>query len=73
MLNRKFFIAFPVTLLIFSSVGLTSSQSRAEMKLRPFTSDGCSLAPDGTLSDVEKWRPCCVAHDKIYWLGGTRS
>lgn len=71
MSNRKFFMAFPVTLLILLSVSMIPSGAKAEMKLRPFTSDGCSLVPDGNLSDLEKWRPCCVAHDKIYWLGGT--
>ncbi len=34
--------------------------------LRPFTSDGCSMFPDGS------WQQCCVEHDKKYWIGGTR-
>jgi hypothetical protein len=32
----------------------------------PFTTDGCSMAPDG------KWGECCLAHDVRYWCGGTR-
>lgn len=31
----------------------------------PFTSDGCSVWPDGT------WADCCVEHDIAYWCGGT--
>ena len=33
---------------------------------KPFTSDGCTLWPDG------KWRSCCVVHDMDYWCGGSR-
>ena len=40
-------------------------------ELRPFTSDGCSVFPDGTISQSRKWLKCCVEHDKAYWLGGT--
>jgi protein tyrosine phosphatase (PTP) superfamily phosphohydrolase (DUF442 family) len=37
----------------------------------PFTSDGCSLFPDGTIKDRTKWCDCCLEHDKAYWQGGT--
>lgn len=40
-------------------------------KLRPFTTDGCSMWIDGTPSQPSLWRHCCVAHDKAYWIGGT--
>lgn len=39
--------------------------------LRPFTSDGCSLFPDGTIKDRTKWCDCCLTHDIAYWQGGT--
>ena len=39
--------------------------------LRPFTSDGCSLFPDGTLKDRTEWCDCCLSHDLAYWQGGT--
>ena len=39
--------------------------------LRPFTSDGCSLFPDGTIKDRTKWCDCCLSHDLAYWQGGT--
>ncbi len=39
--------------------------------IKPFTSDGCSSFPDGTLEQSELWLHCCVAHDRSYWKGGT--
>lgn len=40
-------------------------------ELKPFTTDGCSEFPDGTLEQKNLWRACCVAHDGRYWLGGS--
>jgi len=40
--------------------------------LKDFTSDGCSLFPDGTISDREKWCECCLQHDIAYWRGGAK-
>jgi hypothetical protein len=31
---------------------------------RPFTTDVCSMWPDGT------WAACCIEHDIAYWCGG---
>lgn len=39
--------------------------------LKPFTSDGCSAFPDGTLQQSELWLKCCTAHDYAYWKGGS--
>jgi hypothetical protein len=36
-------------------------------RIQPFTSDGCSLFPDGD------WVHCCVVHDLRYWMGGLES
>lgn len=47
-------------------------QVRAET-LAPFTSDGCSAFPNGTLAQKELWLECCHAHDYAYWQGGTYS
>lgn len=33
----------------------------------PFTTDGCSMFPDGS------WVHCCTIHDKAYWVGGSNS
>jgi len=39
--------------------------------LRPFTTDGCSLFPEGTLEHKDLWLTCCTNHDLAYWMGGT--
>ncbi|WP_390904022.1 hypothetical protein [Shewanella phaeophyticola] len=39
--------------------------------LVPFTSDGCSVFPDGTFEQGELWLGCCQKHDFDYWKGGT--
>lgn len=41
-------------------------------ELKAFTSDGCSLFPDGTVQDRALWCDCCLEHDIAYWQGGTR-
>jgi hypothetical protein len=40
--------------------------------LQPFTTDGCSDFPNGTLSQNTLWLSCCIEHDYAYWQGGTR-
>lgn len=39
--------------------------------IAPYTSDGCSAFPDGTLQQQTLWLQCCHAHDYAYWKGGT--
>lgn len=41
--------------------------------LTPFKSDGCSVFPDGTISQKDLWLECCIEHDMSYWAGGSRS
>jgi len=48
-----------------------SASCAAPGPLRPFTTDGCSDFPDGTLSHKTLWLSCCTEHDKAYWQGGT--
>ncbi|NQY27003.1 MAG: hypothetical protein HRT92_07480 [Piscirickettsiaceae bacterium] len=40
-------------------------------EIAPFTSDGCSSFPDGTLNQQQLWLSCCTEHDKSYWRGGS--
>jgi len=40
--------------------------------LREFSSDGCSLFPDGTSRDPNLWCECCYQHDIAYWRGGSQ-
>ncbi len=59
-------------LLFVQSLVLTQVHaSEASQHLWPFTTDGCSMFPDGSFSDATLWRSCCVDHDLAYWRGGT--
>ena len=42
-------------------------------QLKPFSSDGCSLWPEGTSTNPGLWIHCCFYHDIAYWIGGSRS
>ena len=53
-----------VLVLLTSSAGATTG-------IKPFSSDGCSLFPDGTVKDRARWCDCCFRHDIAYWQGGT--
>ncbi|MFK8053475.1 MAG: hypothetical protein AB8F65_10930 [Woeseiaceae bacterium] len=48
------------------------SACRSDSSLRPFTSDGCSLFPDGSPISEQDWCQCCFEHDIAYWKGGTQ-
>jgi len=50
---------------------LTTAPAFGADTIRPFSSDGCSLFPDGTLNDRNKWCDCCFQHDLGYWRGGS--
>lgn len=60
-------------LFIFSFLFIANNCFAKEANiLHPFTSDGCSVAPDNEYIGNNDWLGCCVEHDKKYWLGGTR-
>ena len=40
-------------------------------EIKAFTSDGCSVFPDGTFLEQSLWSNCCFSHDLTYWKGGT--
>ncbi len=63
----KLFIVF--SLLHILSINCLAKEANS---LHPFTSDGCSVAPDNEYIGNLYWLGCCVEHDKKYWLGGTR-
>ena len=42
-------------------------------ELTPFSSDGCSMFPDGSGENSALWLSCCADHDLSYWRGGTRA
>lgn len=58
----------PALLLILL---FTATCVQATDRIQPFSTDGCSLFPDGTLRENQLWLSCCIEHDKRYWMGGT--
>ncbi len=58
------------TFLTIIFIGTFSSIVQAD-NLIPFTTDGCSAFPDGTLEQKSLWIECCIRHDLAYWKGGT--
>ncbi len=50
---------------------MLAGPAKAGADLAAFTSDGCSLFPDGTVQEGQKWCDCCLQHDMAYWRGGT--
>lgn len=60
------YIRFIITItLLFASSSLLADT------LKPFTSDGCSVFPNGTMAQNNLWLKCCQRHDFDYWQGGT--
>jgi len=57
-------------LIYLFSLYLLSSMAFAS-DLKPFTTDGCSAFPNGTLDEKSLWIECCIRHDLAYWKGGT--
>jgi hypothetical protein len=57
--------------LLLMLAPLAACAPAAASDLRDFSSDGCSLFPDGTIKDRAKWCDCCFSHDIAYWQGGS--
>lgn len=39
--------------------------------LRPFETDYCTGFPEGTRSNPDLWKHCCIEHDLHFWAGGS--
>lgn len=62
----------PIVLILLCGCSSILPFSREESHtLDPFTSDGCSMFPDGTHAEKDLWSECCMEHDIAYWRGGT--
>lgn len=68
LINTSHTGLIPASLLLIFFI---FSQSVQAATLKPFTTDGCSLFPEGTPAQQSLWLNCCVAHDRAYWLGGS--
>ena len=52
---------------------LTFAGCAPQPRLRHFTTDGCTLFPDGISELKDLWLDCCKKHDYKYWMGGTKA
>ena len=68
---KKRLFAYLSLLLIAPYITLSAEDTSSSLK--PFTTDGCSSFPDGTLSQQSLWVNCCIRHDLAYWKGGTET
>jgi len=41
--------------------------------LKDFSTDYCTLFPEGTFKKPRAWANCCLEHDLVYWAGGTQT
>lgn len=58
-------LLFGIILLIFYSCAI-------QKPIKKFKTDGCSCFPEGTKANKKAWENCCIAHDSLYWQGGSR-
>lgn len=66
-------ITILTTLLFFSFSTHAFDGYNYTAEIEPFTTDGCSVSPEGTPSDKSAWLHCCINHDIAYWVGGSRA
>ncbi len=60
-----------ITVVLLASLCAAGCASVSAEDLAKFTSDGCSLFPDGSIRISANWCDCCLEHDFSYWQGGT--
>ena len=70
-LHRLFILSASFFLFACASTPQKSAEFSPQIELADFTTDGCSMFPDGTPAQPKLWCQCCVEHDKAYWAGGT--
>ena len=70
-LSRLFILSVSFFLFACASTPQKSAEFSPQIELADFTTDGCSMFPDGTAAQPKLWCQCCVEHDKAYWAGGT--
>ena len=63
-MQSSFFTKIVVSVFLVCGCAIAS-------EINDFTSDGCSLFPNGTLEDRHQWCDCCFNHDIAYWRGGS--
>jgi hypothetical protein len=68
---KKNFLKVLIFLILINTN--TFSSHDTNLKLRPFTTDGCTGFFNGTQKDPNLWLHCCIEHDIYLWAGGTKN
>lgn len=71
MNHNKPMKAFILIILLSSSYAFSQSFP-PEREIRPFKTDGCTMAPEGTINRPNLFHNCCVEHDLRMWGGGSK-
>jgi hypothetical protein len=72
LIGNKMIKSASRSILLIIALSLFAIAPASAADLHDFTSDGCSLFPDGNFKDRGLWCDCCLAHDISYWRGGTK-
>lgn len=46
---------------------------KVQTSIKEFRTDYCTCYPEGTKQSPEAWKNCCISHDSLYWIGGTKA
>lgn len=68
---KKMNRGMPLPVFLVAAVYFVCQCAGAQV-IHNFSSDGCSLFPDGTIKQPGFWCECCFEHDIAYWGGGTK-
>lgn len=66
-------VSFGAVVLAALAAVVLAAAAVGAANLRDFSSDGCSLFPEGSMGKPDQWCECCFAHDIAYWRGGTET
>lgn len=61
-------ILLNILVLLFATYTFANQQQY----MNDFTTDECTMYPEGTKKEPKLWAHCCILHDMFYWAGGSR-
>jgi hypothetical protein len=73
--DKKYFLRIiEVMKKLFLLTALFSYAALAQSgdALKPFATDYCTGYAEGTRTQPDLWKHCCVEHDLYFWAGGSR-
>jgi hypothetical protein len=65
-----FFLLF-ILFFLHHNAAFAENNAPNFVNYRPFDTDFCTFFVDGTWTNPNAFKPCCLVHDLEYWRGGT--